>query len=111
MNDTLNSYQFTLTTWGGESVSVDYRLPPLSALPEYLEKEADDSAMLEYLCGKEKGFADRFTDESIYQLLDKVGEQMDPRKAAWISRQAAKIKRVKENQAKLGLMPKSGTAS
>lgn len=111
MIDTLNTYTFELTKWSGEAVTITYSLPPLRGIPEYLDKLTDESALLEFICKQEQGFADEFTDDSIFALLDKVAEQMDPRQAAWISRQVAKIERVKSVRGSLGLQTNTGTAS
>jgi hypothetical protein len=111
MNDTLNQYEATLQSLEGKPVSVEYRLPSLRKIPEYLDLSQDDSKLLEFLCNKPEGFADGFTDDSIYEALDKVGEQMDPRIAAWIKRQAAKLRRLRGEREELGLLPKSGTGS
>lgn len=111
MNDTLNKYAATLTTWEGESEEILYRLPPLRELPDYMDKLHDESKLMGFISGKEPGYFDKFTDDSIYAALDKVGEQMDPRIAAWIKRQAAKLDRIRRQKQELGVPPNGGTES
>lgn len=99
MNDTLNKYTFTLKTWEGESVEATYRLPPLRKLPEYLDKvqigqEAECAAFILSVKVEEM---DRYTDDCIYELLDKVAEQLNPRVTGWIERSVGKVKKAKED--------------
>lgn len=115
MNDTLNKYSYSLVTWDGESVESSYRLPTLRRLPEYLDlvgvgKEAECAA---FILEEKIDKLEQFTDDSIYALLDKVAEQMDPRVAAWINRQAAKIRKINETAKVLGVdqEPNTGTDS
>jgi len=89
MNDTQNDYKFSLTTWEGVEEEHSYKLPPLRNIEEYMKLSGNFPAQVAYLVGEELEWADRFTDDSIYALLDKVGEQMDPRIAAWAKRIAA----------------------
>jgi hypothetical protein len=111
MKDTLNKYAFTLETLDGEAVAIEYSLPTLRKIPEYIDNGGDDAALLEYICKKEEGWADQFTDDSVYKLLDQVGEQMNPRKAAWLKRQAAKIAQITKDKAQLGLKANGSTGS
>lgn len=111
MNDALNSYDFELTTHKGELVAITYQLPPLSKLPHYIDASVLDSKLVEFICEQEEGWSDQFTDESIYALVDKVSDQMDPRTAAWLKRQAAKIEKLKAAKSASGLMPTTGTGS
>ena len=111
MKDTLNLYPFTLQTWDGESTDVGYSLPPLREIPHYVDNLASEAKLLEFICKEEEGWSDQFTDESIYALLDEVGEQMDPRVTAWIDRQAAKLEKINAAREKLGLPTSTGTAS
>jgi hypothetical protein len=102
LQDAANKYAYTLETWDGEKETGFYRLPSLRGMGEYLAYQQDDSTLLAWLCGfKDKDGkldvdrTDKFTDDSIFALLEEVKELMDPRLAAWISRQAAKNDRIR----------------
>jgi len=101
MNHSKNEYSATLETIGGETVEVTYQLPVLRALADYVDWEQTEPLLAEKLTGNDEGWADQFTDQSLYAFADQVREQMSPRVAAWMERQAAKIAKLRAVNAML----------
>lgn len=105
---------------GGKSLEVEYldgtketvtvRLLPMRAiLKEWAALHADEPAMVEFLCGKEEGWADTIRPESHVAIIDAGDKLNDPTYAAWVTRQAADIEKAKKHGALLGLIPQLPT--
>jgi len=101
MNHAKNQYTATLETLTGETVEVTYHLPALRALADYVDWEQDEPVLAEKLTGNDEGWADQFTDVSLYAFADQVRDEMSPRVAAWMERQAAKIAKLRAVNAML----------
>ena len=110
MKDTLNKYSHDLVTLEGKTVTVEYSLPPLRDYPAYADAaNGEEPLLLELLCKEEAGWADQFTQESIYEMLDVVGELMDPKLAAWQTRLAARKRKLEGFMEEVGPTLSFGT--
>lgn len=89
-----NTYPITLRRADGSAEALTYRLPSLRQMGRYLTLLADTPSLAEWLCGQPEGWADQWTDDSLYALADAVEEQMRPRVAAYLERQAAQAERM-----------------
>lgn len=105
-----NDYSLMMTRHDGSTEEVKFRLPSLRDLEAYMTATSNDVVTAEMLAGKEPGWADQWTDASVYALCGAAEELMRPRIAAWMDRQAAKamaakplVDRQREMSEKLGM--------
>jgi hypothetical protein len=109
MNDTLNQYKFELTKISGEVEAITYSLPPLRRIGDYIDSTISYEAQFAFITGMTVEEMDAFEDQSVYDLLDRVAQQMDPRLAAWIDRTSKRVAKLKGQHESLGLIPNTGT--
>lgn len=94
MNALYSNTPLIVQTREGRDIAVEVKALPLRLLPKYMALMEDDSALAEFLTGKEEGFADVLTDDAIYAILQAGAELNDPRVARWAEKQLDKAQRL-----------------
>jgi hypothetical protein len=83
----LNGFEtFTATHFGGRKEEVQIRLVPLREVDEYNNIIGDQPAFVEFICKKDKGWADSLTFESLDHIDNTARAYNDPTIARWIVR-------------------------
>lgn len=72
---------------------VKVRLIPLSGVTKYLDLVGDLTAFVEFVCGKEKGWADTVHPDDLFELEDECRRYNDPISDRWLRRQKATVER------------------
>jgi hypothetical protein len=79
----------------GTTELVRIQLIPVRDMQRLHEASQNPSSFVEYVCGKQAGWADKLSEESLYEIDEKASEMNVPRLARFASRQ----KRVAEKLA------------
>lgn len=94
----------------GEREIVKVKLVPISKFDEYLTAKTVLPSFVEYICGKDKGWADTLDDESIYKIEALAKTLNDPRVDRFIKRQQETVNEMQPLVAKVaelnGFSPK-----
>lgn len=73
---------------GGTTEAVDVRLLKIKEFPDYLKLVDDEEALAEFLCGKEPGWAETLSVETILTICEKGHELNFKNACRWGQRRA-----------------------
>lgn len=99
--------EIEVKTIDGKSEKVKVRLVPVRQFDDYMKVVFDQPAFVEFVTGKDKGWADNLTDESM-SAIDEMGRKLnDPRLDRHLDRQMAVVNQAKPMAEKAGALTRS----
>lgn len=88
----------------GTTEKVFVREVPIRKLPDFMEAQDDEPALVELVCEKPEGWADTLTTESFEGIVRQGGDLNFPLLERWLQRKADAVKRLQPMMVRVGAL-------